>query len=256
MKRCIGLGVAFVACTSASPPAGDRDGPAAPGGDARYTACDRVEPMAPREALAATPRPDARAELLAVETSGAFVAPDPLYQRVTKELAAIARLDPRTADIEPFVEFAADLIVVLEEDAWQADQRAQYHAWSCLNEAYGVKEIDHNMLPRMRGVKLGFGDRRWNAARLAPLYAAVPGVRSAAADGMMGDGPDVCLEVQGDTHHYIFDKAGGDCPAGCTEHLYLGFEAGPDGTVTPLGSSDGAAAPAWFERRRDCRARL
>ena len=65
--------------------------------------------------------------------------------------------------------------------------------------------------------------------------------------------------MQGDQHFYIYDKAGGDCPAGCTEHQYYGFQVAPGAVVTALGVFDPALPtpePAWFGKLTDCQKRL
>jgi hypothetical protein len=48
---------------------------------------------------------------------------------------------------------------------------------------------------------------------------------------------DTCLLVDGTTHLYLMIEGGGDCPAGCTEMTYRGFETAAAGQVTFLGSS-------------------
>src|SRR4051812_12135410 len=37
------------------------------------------------------------------------------------------------------------------------------------------------------------------------------------------DGPTICVTPSTDVWHYVFDRAGGDCPAGCTTHEYHHF---------------------------------
>jgi hypothetical protein len=86
-------------------------------------------------------------------------------------------------------------------------------------------------------------------------YGALSGI-TGAEPNLGGDAPDVCLEVQGDQHFYIYDQADGDCPAGCIEHRYFGFEAGPEGSITALGVFDPSQPdpePAWFGKLSACR---
>jgi hypothetical protein len=88
----------------------------------------------------------------------------------------------------------------------------------------------------------------YNLPRIAELYAALPGVTAANANYGLGDGPTLCAARTGQQYQYIVDRAGGDCPAGCTTHDMRAFRSDAAGQITPLGSwssNSGDAAPAW-----------
>jgi hypothetical protein len=66
---------------------------------------------------------------------------------------------------------------------------------------------------------------------LAREYAPLRGVISAFPDGYIGDNASICLTLDGDFYRYVFDRAGGDCPAGCTTHDDFGFTTDATGGV-------------------------
>lgn len=228
------------------------------GGGAGAGACAGFVAKASPAEIAKTPRANESAEVLAIETSGAFVAPDALYERIVSELPAIESAEPLVAGMTPF-SFAKSnsLILGFDSAGYAAYKAGTYADWKCPNEAYGMTQVSD--VGSLAYVTLEFGDKRYNTLLLAKEYVGLPHVTSADPNSMLGDGPDVCLEIQGDTHFYIYDKAGGDCPAGCTEHMYYGFEVAAGAAVKKLGSFDPALptpAPAWFEKLKECQKRL
>ena len=224
------------------------------GGAAVTDACAEYVPQATAREISTTPRANAAAEVLAVEASGELVAPDLLYERVVAELPAIAALQPLVAGMMPFSPVMAPAIIVgFDERASQNFQADGYHDWDCANRAYGVDRIESLLSGSFAA--LSFGNKRYNVSVLEREYGALPGV-TGVDPNLGGDGPDICLEVQGDQHFYVFDKADGDCPAGCIEHHYFGFQVAPGAVVTELGTFDrkpAAPEPAWFGALSHCR---
>lgn len=215
-------------------------------------------PQATAQELAKSPRKNATSELLAIETTNSFVASDALYDRLVAELSQIFILDPSVSAISAFSPTNTGSIIVMFDAAGWADyQAAAYHKWDCLNQAYGA--VDQGALGSIQGTVLAFGGKRLNGELLAKEYASLSGIASADPNTLGGDASDVCLEIKGDTHWFIFDAAGGDCPAGCTTHYYSAFSAAPGLVVTVLGSYDPSTdvtAPKWFDDLADCRTRL
>ncbi len=82
----------------------------------------------------------------------------------------------------------------------------------------------------------------YDLERLSKDYAALPGMQSVEPNGNGGDGPTICVVRQDSVWHYVFDRAGGDCPAGCTEHAYTHFTVSTLGTVVRLGELSSADA--------------
>jgi len=128
--------------------------------------------------LAATPRPDRDAEVLALSVAPAVaVAPQAHYEIVRADLAAIRAIDPPLADVHvaPMYFDALELwFPGGSRGALWSIWGGSYHAWDCLNEYYGgsyPQPIDGvGFLLRFDGV---YGE----AVRDA--YAALPGLEEA-----------------------------------------------------------------------------
>jgi hypothetical protein len=134
-------------------------------------------------------------------------------------------------------------------EAWNA---GTYDGWDCPNELYHVTEIEPS--PSLGLFILSFAGL-YDVNQVGEDYLAAENVSYVEPDGLIGDGRDVCLSIDGDVHTYIFDDARGDCPAGCTSHVYTGFTVDLDGTITALGSfdpSEPVPVPAWFDAAESC----
>lgn len=215
--------------------------------------CSDYVGRATPEETALTPQPNAEAELLAIEASGEIVAPLALHDRAVAELAAIRADAPGLADIEAWPNWSPSAIVVsLDEEGAAEYDAGTYHGWDCPNALYHVTAIEPGGL--FGSTTLRFAGL-YDVQQVIEDYLVVEHVVHAEIDVAGGDTSDVCLSIEGDLHTYIFDDARGDCPAGCTEHLYTGFTVALDGTITALGSFDPALpmpAPAWFEDAASC----
>ncbi|MBK8265688.1 MAG: hypothetical protein IPK80_30710 [Nannocystis sp.] len=94
---------------------------------------------------------------------------------------------------------------------------------------------------------------------LAAEYRELPGVHWSEPNGAVGDGDDVCLQILGTDHAYVFMRGGGDCPAGCNENQYWAFRVDAATTVTELGFYDntlGMPPPPWWTELAECIKRL
>lgn len=218
--------------------------------------CGGVIPLASADAIAATPRADAAAELLAIEASGTFVASDALYARVTEELAAIREMAPETASIQPRSPLIPAVVFLrLEASALQAVVDGQETTLGCVSKLYGadaVHKTENAGLPDV--VHVNLMPKVLDTVALAEQLGRLPGVLGASGANAEIDGSDVCLHAEGDAHVYIFDHAGGDCPSGCTEHVYSGFRVLPGEAPERLGDFDPYldADPTWFRAATRC----
>jgi hypothetical protein len=265
-KLIVLVALACSACGGSSEEGAGGSGGAAGGGGAAGSgggsggagACSGYSPQASAAELAKTPRINADSELLAIETADTFVAEDALYDRILAELSQIFIVDPSASGIHVFSpENTGSMIVSFDPDGWAQYQAGSYHGWDCANQAYGAS--DQGGLGSIQAVTLDFGGKRLNAKLLANEYASFDHVLATEPNMMGGDASDICLEIQGQTHYFIFDTAGGDCPAGCTEHYYSAFSADPGPVVTALGNYDPSqdpTAPGWYDSLLDCRSRL
>ena len=236
---------------------GGKSGHGGHGGDA----CETYKLQATPAELSKTPRPDADAEILALEAANTFIAPDALYNRIASERASIVASEPAVGAVHPrtTVYRPNPLRVEFSPSGWQAVAAGTYNEWNCPNQAYGAVPT---LNTQWEFVNLEFGGKRFHSVLLGKEYTALPNVTKSYQDTYFYDGPDVCLEIQGDQHFYIFDDASNDCPSGCMYHRYFGFHvATAGGAVTKLGTyvydtHVASTEPEWFTKLVDCRARL
>lgn len=212
--------------------------------DFRGTACP--------EETAQTPRDDYGAEVLALEYSRSAVAPQGLYDRISVDLDMIRTNHEEIAGIgvSPRA-ITSHLIVSLEEDAGDAFDAGEFTAWDCVNQLYRMQVVDRMIsMP----VFLMATDGRYYSPAIVGDFERVPGVEYASPNSLGGDGNDICVSVDGDTHHYIFDRGSGDCMAGCMDHTYWGFEITGTGALTFLGTftEDDDPEPTWFTDLSEC----
>ena len=194
--------------------------------------------------------------MLALEASGELVAPQHVYERVLADLAAIRAMQPAVQNISAMGSWSpSQMLVGLDAAGMAAVQAGTYTDWDCANAHYGLsmKEVQSFY------VKLAFS-HRFNIPLLASEYAMFANVEYAEPDGLIGDGNDVCVSVEGDKKYsYVFDAGSGDCQAGCIQHTYWGFSTeGSPPVVTVLGtfSNQDPQTPAWFGALGACTAWL
>jgi hypothetical protein len=209
-------------------------------------------PTATPSELASTPRTDINLELLALRlSSGRIVADQAIYDRVVRDVGAIRAGQPAVATIG-FQAWTDGKGIDLSAPFATSEQMKQgeYHAWDCLNAAYGASmpfefikignAMDTFVFIKLKGI--------YAVDLVAKEYGRLPGVTHAEASQIGGDGPTICVSSGPSTWHYVFDAAGGDCPAGCTEHHDWHFTTEADGAVKVLeewNSQDGTPAPTW-----------
>jgi hypothetical protein len=185
--------------------------------------------------IASTPRADTNLELLALRSSTGIIADQAIYDRVVRDVTAIRAADASVAGIEYFARSdGRTLFLELAKSNFADMQSGAYHDWDCLNQAYVKTDLllmDSTVSPYGELTLKG----NYDLARVGAQYAALPGIQSAGSNIGGGDGPTICITRGADVWHYVFDKAGGDCPAGCTEHEYHHFTTSTAGQVTSLG---------------------
>ena len=210
-------------------------------------------PIGSAAAIAASPRADQNLELLALRLdAGEVVATQATYDRVIADVTAIRALAPALADVGYFPPHdGKTLLVQPSEQVFKLIEAGQYSAWDCLNEFYGLTSIEPQrfsigssfVLVKLKGL--------YDLALLAGVYAQLPGITSVEPDGFGGDNAKICAARAGDQFEYMVDRAGGDCPAGCTTHDAQHFRSSAPGVVEALetwNSESGAPAPQWFTR--------
>lgn len=211
------------------------------------------EPIGTSDEVAATPRDDENLELLALSLdAGEVTATDETYGRVTADVARIRELEPGLADIGFMPPHDGTTLSLTPSDiAFASMQTGEYSAWDCLNDFYGLEAIElyESTLGRpWLTIEL---EGNYALDVLARVYAELPGMEYVGPNYFGGDGPTICAERDGDVYEYVVDRAGGDCPAGCTTHEAYHFRSTGAGEVEALETWDStsvASAPDWFTR--------
>jgi hypothetical protein len=218
--------------------------------------------LATPEELASTPREDTNLEQLALRHSDGIVADQDVYDRVVRDITAIRDQAADIADIDYWPpNDGKSLLLVVDGSTWDAMQADSYTDWDCLLDGYPVTDIQYEKYTSLDMFTVQIELR--GIYRLDPIaaqFAGLTGVSSAEASMGIGDGPTICLTQSDSVWHYVFDRAGGDCPAGCTTHAYAYFTVSSDGaTIERVGAwSDGSSSPApdWvteYASREACR---
>lgn len=207
--------------------------------------------------IAQTPKPNAEVEVLTLEATGAFIAPQEVYDRVDRELASIRSAYQDVSNIVARPSWPPQNLLITFDSTGAAEVLDYtYTAWNGANELYGVTLIEKSQLSSGGFARLNFRGS-FNLPLLAQEYAKLPHVTYAGTEGIVGDGNDVCLQISGDTHSFIFDAGSGDCPAGCIDHAYWGFSVDNLGSISVLGTwqnrSSGVPMPQWFQNLSSCR---
>ncbi len=168
-------------------------------------------------------------QLLAIEVSGQLRPPEQLANQIDNDLAVTRSTFSHVAFIHYRQHYSPnEMIVGLTDTAISQYQAGQYHALDALNAEYGVISTRSGF----RNIILTF-NQVYNIPMLADIYeqANPVGVRYAESNYMMGDGSTIIANPP----FYTFDKAWGDCPAGCIYHDYYYFlvEQGTATSVLP-----------------------
>ncbi len=212
----------------------DGDGDSGSDSSGAVGACDDYPFQATAEQLAATPRDDEDAEIIALAASGELTAPEALYQRVSDDLAAIRADNPALVDHHARLPWSQWMPVSFDEVGTPLMQAGTYEGWDCPNEHYGANVEPNEVLEDT--AMLTFGDKRLHIGRLAEEYLELPNVIYTEVSGTL-DGSYICLSQQGEANRYLFALGGGDCPAGCTEWDYWEYTVDGAGVVTLDGES-------------------
>jgi hypothetical protein len=202
--------------------------------------------------VAATPRSDADAEWVALQLDAdQVVARQPTYDRVSADLAAIRQAMPDLADIGvyPFDD-GTTVILAPTEQTFRSIEADDYRDWDCLNDFYGLQSVIPEPDPLGTPQVLVTLKGRYNMPLVAELYARLPGITNASDNPSVGDGSKICAARDGASYSYVLDRAGGDCPAGCTTHQAYYFVSNGPGQVELRDTWDDSAgkqpAPAWW----------
>lgn len=150
--------------------------------------CDGLILPGDPEDVAATPRPDRDAEILALElASERFVARTVDYDVVASDLAAIRTLAPELSDVhaECRVPDGYDFWLFMDYEIVDAVFYFMYHAWDCHNVYYGIDYRpfgEGGDVQRFDGVAFRMIVRGVYSPAFPMLYAQLPGFETASIE--------------------------------------------------------------------------
>ena len=215
-----------LSCTSRTDIHGSTDAGHDPAETELPATCSGYVGLATPDEIASTPRDDWDSEMLALSVTDGLVADQAVYDRVYRDMLAIRSMDLSIVLIGVFGPHDGKTLHLEADPVTYASMQAgTYEDWTCPNAFYVAEEIEFFHSSWLRIEFEGIYDL-W---LLAAEYSVLAGVTTVQAIPPAGDGPTICLSVEGDLYHYVFDDAGGDCPAGCTEHRYVYYTTTPDG---------------------------
>ena len=194
--------------------------------------------------IASTPRSNATLELLALTLTKEVVAPQSIYDRVTRDVAKIKMQNSSLSNItyRPGHDGKTLLLQTTPKTTGEI-KNGTYTAWDCLNQHYVYQS--HDVLSFGNNVELEL-EGRYNMSTVGSDYAALPGIKAAEPNRSIGDGSTICADRNGDIYHYVFVQGWGDCPAGCIHHNYWYYTVDASGQVTKKGQAmDPAQPPSW-----------
>ena len=181
-------------------------------------------------AIQASPRPELQAEILAMALSGSVAASDSDYITIVRDLDAIRSVRTDLAEIHATPPRTTTSIFIRAESKSDAGDltSGRVKSWTCLDKLYGPAHITHiddmSFVVELPHVL--------HPLQLAQRYGKVSGVAGAEPMEAAGDGPTICIRSAETTRSYLFDRASGDCPSGCTTHELHLVEVSDAGMVS------------------------
>ncbi len=208
--------------------------------------------------LAATPRAQPEIELLAIGMTGEVTAPQEVYDRVDRDLAAIMVAVPQLAGF-PIVlptDGKSLLVATQSGSVGQAMVQGGYHDWDCLNDWYGLESVAQEPFSDTRFVVVQL-EGTYNLDRVGDDYAALPGVAYVRPYVLPTPGvppPELCAMIapDGQTYRYFF---------GGLSDVVTYVTTDPDGSVELVGiysslSANPSPPPPWLPLVDQCHAEL
>lgn len=177
----------------------------------------------PRFDYGPSPRDSREAELLAVETSGEFLAPDALYDRIVRDLALIRDFDPRTITVVHDERWAPNQAIVKLIDGMGTEEYDEF------NRFYQAVDCD-NLFSTWWVVTLP--DVVINAVVLSARYAELPEVELAEPNFLIGTDDETTVTPGEGAYRYRLEDGFHDCFDGCDCFRIYEFTVTDGGDVT------------------------
>ena len=203
--------------------------------------------------ISLTPRSDLEIEALALQCSEGWVADQAVYDRLSSDLRAIRQADANMAAIKDYR--ASPHLKEIIVSATNSETRGKIVAgnvrgFQCVLDALGGEAEAWDVLDGTYAF-VRF-DGLFDNQGLIELFESIPEVASAEPNALGGDGDSIAYDIRSTTRRYLFDDAGGDCPAGCTTHHYFlwSVDASGPALLAEWGNNDDGTefgtAPANF----------
>lgn len=197
------------------------------------------------EDLRATPRPDARAETLALMLSPGPVAEEETYQRIIVDLEAIERLDPVYATYEPArgCRFGPIISFSVTDRVYERILDGTFTDWDELNRIYHVEEIAPIAVGAYRSVQLSLNGL-YNLEVVGTDYACLEGLSMPAFAALFDPRPPTWICVTQDEGALHYGVGSTSCDGWQTfSHI---ISAGPgDIRLADEWTEDGSEPPDW-----------
>jgi hypothetical protein len=189
--------------------------------------------------------PDENLERLALRLSSGLYADKDTYDRLVRDATMIRSENPGLRSVGYRMDHDVRVLRVTFKPLyfWLARTHL-YWDWSCLNRFLGAAVVFH---PEFDYAELTFSGL-YNPHIVERAYGALPGLQATEFSSLLGDSSGIYVTREAAAWHYIFDLAGGDCPAGCTEHELHYFAVSTDGRVQTAATWRAQATdppPSW-----------
>lgn len=190
-------------------------------------------------------RLDAEAEQMAMRLTGELRAPESEYLRFQRDLQIIRNKFPELTGVVGQPRYVPDQLILRFEDT---PIRSNYNA---LNLYYQV--IEKRLISATLDIWVITFCDNLNIVTLFPEYSALPEVRYAEPNWMIGDGDNIEFELIGTTLRYTIAHGFGDCPSGCICSQQWVLEVDLDGNLNFVSYNElGSSSYCAFEEIGCC----
>ncbi len=190
----------------------------------------------------ASPRPDVEAEQLALENGTTLLATDAMYDRIRRDLTAIADLEPNVANVSHSGAWAPTQMIVKVTDGVPTCD------FDALNAFYQVTEVQFLFQSGGGTWYVVHFPGRLNIPLLGNEYTALSEVQFADPDSLIGGNDIIDIVTSGGpdgTWTYDIDDGWLDCFDGCDCHAFWLFDVTGDGEA--INTFMQCAGASWCE---------
>jgi len=204
--------------------------------------------------ILATPREDYSLEMLAISMTDTITAPQAVYDRLTKDVPAMQdvlenKMDSSVMNYEGSkinhipLRSGRSLIIGADTNTIERMKNGTFSEWECLASWYKLEHIE----VLFGSFVIATFNGAYNYKKISEEFKNLPGVEYVEPDGLIGGGSSVRGKIEGDTWHFVFEAAWGDCPSGCiySTFFYLTTKPGADPIFVERWVTSGT--PEWMK---------